>query len=423
MLRRSVAFGPGLAFLLGTIGPRDLITNSIAGASSGYSLLWLIALGPLVRFFYLEASARYVLVTGRSLLTGCGNVGRWIVLLWFVMAVLNRHVYALIQITLLGTGAHFVLPLPTRHSVMIWGLSSWVAGFALMYWGRYRGLERISKPLGLLLGACIVMAAVLSRPDLSDLVKGAFSPSLPADVGVYSPTLVLMALLAGAVGSNANLQYSAFVHEKGWRNPFFLRRQRIDLLLSMAGSFLMLAMIQVAAAGALRPRGIQVAEMEDLIPVFSGVLGHAGRIFLGLTIWSMVFSNYVGYGTGYGLMIAEVYHRFVRPSGAIAEQDRGAGASYLPAFRWITAYVLLCPLYVFFTGWSPVRLVLVGGAASALSLPIVTLVILRLTADPKIMGEHANSWLTNIVLVLAGVGALYLGYQGIVRLWPAVRGS
>lgn len=143
----------------------------------------------------------------------------------------------------------------------------------------------------------------------------------------------------------------------------------------------------------------------------------------GFTIWSMVFSNYVGYSTGNGLMIAEVYHRFIRPSEVIAEQDRGAGASYLPAFRWIAAYVLLCPLYVFFTNWSPVGLVLVGGAASALSLPIVTVVILRLTADPKIMGEHANSWLTNIVLVLAGVVALYLGYQGTIRLWPAVRGS
>lgn len=423
MLRRAAAFGPGLAFLLGTIGPRDLITNSIVGASNGYSLLWLTALGPLVRFFYLEASARYVLVTGQSLLAGCGNVGRWIVLLWLVTAILTRHVFALIQVTLLGTGAHFILPLPTRHSVMIWGLSSWVAGFALMYWGRYRGLEKISKLLGLLLGTCIVTAAVLSRPDLSELVKGAFSPSLPADVGVHNPTLVLMALLAGAVGSNANLQYSAFVHEKGWRNPSFFRRQRIDLLLSMAGTFLMLAMIQVAAAGALRPRGIQVAEMEDLIPIFSGVLGQAGRVFLGLTIWSLVFSNFVGYSTGNALMIAEVYHRFIHPSEVIAEQDRGAGASYLPAFRWIVTYVLLCPLYVFFTNWSPVGLVLVGGAASALSLPVVTVVILRLTADPKIMGEYRNSWLTNIVLVLAGAGTLYLGYRAIVGLWPAVRGS
>jgi Mn2+/Fe2+ NRAMP family transporter len=163
--------------------------------------------------------------------------------------------------------------------------------------------------------------------------------------------------------------------------------------------------------------------MEDLIPIFSGVLGEAGRVFLGLTIWSMVFSNYVGYGTGYGLMIAEAYHRFVRPSAVIAEQDHGTGASYLPAFRWIVIYVLLCPLYVFLTDWSPVGLVIVGGAASALSLPIVSLVILRLTADPKIMGAHTNSWLTNIVLVLAGVGALYLGYKGILQLWPAVRGS
>ncbi len=361
----------------------------------------------------VDATGRYVMVSGESLLAGFGRISRWIALLWFVVTVLTRHVAALTNIVILGSAAHLVLPLPTRYSIAIWGLSSWVAAFALIYWGRYRGFEKVSKPFAVVMGSCLVAAAILSRPDPAHLVKGALTPVLPMEQGLYSPTLVVMAVMSAAMGSFGNLKYSAYVHEKGWRNVSFRPKQRRDLLLSMCGMFCMLAMIQIAAAGALKPRGIEVGKLEDLIPIFADVLGYGGRSILGVTLWCIVFASTLG-ETGYGIMISDVYYRFIRRSAAIAQRNQAAGE--MPAYRWMVLYVFLSPLYGVFTGWTPIGLVLVKAAANVLLFPIVILAVLRLTADRKIMGAQANGWLTNMVLGLSTLVAVYLGCRGFIEL-------
>jgi len=402
-----------LVFVLGSVGPSDPVTGSIAGAKYGYSLLWLLVAALVARFMIVDATGRYVMVSGESLLAGFGRISRWIALLWFVVTVLTRHVSTLTKIVILGSAAHLVLPLPTRYSIAIWGLSSWVAAFALIYWGRYRAFEKVSKPFAVVMGCCLVAAAILSRPDPAHLVKGALTPVLPMEPGLYSPALVVMAVISATMGSFGNLKYSAYVHEKGWRNVSFRPKQRRDLLLSMCGMFCMLAMIQIAAAGALKPRGIEVRKLEDLIPIFADVLGYGGRTILGVTLWSIVFASTLG-ETGYGIMISDVYYRFIRRSAAIAQRNQAAGE--MPAYRWMVLYVFLSPLYGVFTGWTPIGLVLVKAAANVLLLPIVILAVLRLTADRKIMGAHANGWLTNIVLGLTTLVAVYLGCRGFIEL-------
>lgn len=419
---RALAAGPGIVFILGAVGTGDIVSGSVAGSMYGYSLLWLLLVGSVARYVTVDATARYVMVSGESLLAGFGRITRWLVLLWCLAAFLKRHVSLLAKLVILGTAGHMIFPLPTRHSVAIWGLTSWVAGFVMMYWGRYRLVERCSRPLAVLMGACLVAAAILSRPDPLALVTGALTPIFPAGQGHYSPLLVFVAVLTSATPPDGNLKYSAYIHEKGWRNLSFLRDQRLDLLVSMSGMVLMLAAIQIAAAGALHPRGIVVHELEDLIPIFAEVLGYGGRAVLGVTLWTVVFTSYLGGGTAYGILFSDIYYRFVRGSTVIDQQGQAAGE--MPAYRWVVLYIFLSPLYVFFTDWTPVGIVLMKSAMNLLLLAPVTLAILWLTASKKIMGEHRNGWFTNTVLVLVAVTALYLTYQGVIAmLFPAALSS
>jgi len=415
--------GPGLVFILGAIGPRDLVTNSMTGATHGYSLLWMLVLALVARYVILDATARYVLVTGESLLAGCARIGKWVVVLWFVVSVLRRHLSTLTRILLLGTAAHFILPLPTSHSVAIWGVASWTAGFALMYWGRYRTVERFCKPLALVLGLCLATAAILSRPDLAALAKGALTPSFPENVGLYSNAILVMAMLSAATGSFGNLKYAAYIHDKGWRNLSYRREQRSDLILSMSGMFLTLALIQAAAVGALQPRGLEVGQLEDLIPIFGGILGFGGSVILGVSLWCIVFGSYLSSGVAYGIMVSDVYYRHVRNSPEKVVEAKDLTPSQMPVYRWWLVYIFISPMYVFFTDWTPVLLVLLQGAASIVSLPIVVLAILRLTTDKKLMGTQVNGWISNTVLVLTVVGAVYLSYEGAVELLVSGSGG
>ena len=107
----------------------------------------------------------------------------------------------------------------------------------------------------------MALTAILSKPNLGNLMSGLLHPVLPTDTTSYSPWLVIMGILAATMGSISSIRYSAAVLEKGWRSPAFLRQQRIDLVLSLLGMFTIFALMQIAAAGALQPRGIHVKRL------------------------------------------------------------------------------------------------------------------------------------------------------------------
>ena len=89
-------------FLLTAIGPQDLISNAAAGAEFQYRLLWALVPVLVIRYAILEASARYVLATGESLMDGYARMGRWLMLVLFLVILAKRLVSGLYQVVMLG---------------------------------------------------------------------------------------------------------------------------------------------------------------------------------------------------------------------------------------------------------------------------------------------------------------------------------
>ena len=408
--------GPGLVFAAGSVGARDLIANSMAGATYGMGMAWLVVLAIVARYVVLDASARYVLVTGETIISGCGRIGRWPVMALFVMALVRRHVSAITKVLLLGTAAHIVLPLPWPHSVAIWGLISWGAAFGLLFWGRYHAVEALSRPLAVVMAVSVGLIAVLSRPDIGQLVSTLIPRSDPACGQSHDSAFVSMAVLAAALGSFSNLSYPAYLHEKGWRTPAARPSQRADLLLGMGFLMTILLLIQVAAAGVLLPRGLHVEKIEDLTAMFTEFLGDHGRILFGVCLWCASFASTLSNGSGQGIMLADVYHRFISRQADAVDPDGKAGE--LPAYRWSILFMFCSPLYVFLTAWTPVGLVLAYGVVSVATLPVMGTLILLLTADRGRMGAHVNTWVANLVLVVTILFALQLSWQGLSELFP-----
>jgi Mn2+/Fe2+ NRAMP family transporter len=350
-----------------------------------------------------------VLVTGETLLTGFGRYSRTAVYLWFGSSLLQRFLSSMLKVSLLGAAAHLMIPLPVWWSPQFWSVLSWAAGFAIVYWGRYKGVEVLAKPMAAVMGCCLLLAAIAARPDPGTLLREAFHPSLPPADGHISPTVMIMAVLAAAMGSLSNVKYAAYVHEKGWRSLSCLKRQRVDLAISMTAMFAMMSLVQVAAAGALRPHGLTVDRIEDLVPMFTQALGNPGRIMFGLTLWCVVFAGMVGNGMGYAVMLSDVFQRFIRP--AANSLDPHQTASQSPAYRPMVLYLFVSPLVVLFTGWTPISLVLADGVLGVITIPLVACLVLRLTASSQVMGEYRNGALSNAVLVLTVVLAFYLSWQ------------
>lgn len=417
--RPTRAFGPGLVFALAALGPQDLITNSAAGATHGYALLWSVGLVVLARYILLEATARYVVVTGETLMTGYARAGRWVPWMLLGAILVRRHLAGLAHLLLLAGSLGLLFPAMPPWLRLAGALASWALGFALMCWGRYKWVERASKPLLVVLGGSLVLAAALSRPDLAQAARGIFIPSAPPGGSGYTLVFLLLALVGSGTGALSNLKYAAFVHEKGWRDPSFLRTQRVDLVLSGMGLYAMLALVQIAAAANLYPSTQPLRDVEDLLPMFARVLGDSGRIVLGLGLWAAVFTTYIGANTGYSLLGADIWHNVLRYGRGVAPASPGAS----PAYRGFLIWFCFSPLYGLLTEWKPIWILLLEAVLLAVLLPVMVAVLMWLTNRRDLMGPYKSSLAGNAAMVAIMAATGYLVYRNLVEWWPSLTAS
>jgi Mn2+/Fe2+ NRAMP family transporter len=85
--------GPGLIVAGSIVGSGELIATTKTGAEAGFSLLWLIVLGCVVKVFTQVELGRYTIISGKTTLRALDEVpgpriagrGNWLVWYWVVM--------------------------------------------------------------------------------------------------------------------------------------------------------------------------------------------------------------------------------------------------------------------------------------------------------------------------------------------------
>ncbi|HUJ21105.1 MAG TPA: Nramp family divalent metal transporter [Bryobacteraceae bacterium] len=413
----GLSFGPGLLFALAMLGPSSLVENVTAGASRGYGLLWVLAVILAFRFVWLNLSAKYVLVTGETLLRGYGRYGRWIPWLVFASLLIQRHLSNLSKIVLMGAAADLLMPLPLRASPTVWSLLFSAAALVLMT-RQVRALERWFRPVIVAMGAALFVAAALSHPHFPGILHGLFVPSLSGRTGPYSSLLMITALVGTEAGALTNLSYSYFMLQKGWRDVSCLGRQRFDLLCSVGSIFLVDALLQIAAAGTLWPVKLVPANAEHLVAVFSSTLGITGRIIFAFGLWAVCFSGLVTGTTGCALSGSDIWKTFgprrrvaaIEPG--VADPDAGARTVRL----WLVSFWTISPLYALFLRVRPISLVLAASSLTALLMPALGIALLLLMNDRRRLGAYRNGPVANLALGTLVLASLYLSVRNAFEL-------
>jgi len=416
-LKQKLGFiGPGVVYGLAVLGTGDIVSNSAAGASYRYSLIWALGMALIFRYVWVNTSAKYVLITGESLLTGYGRVARWVP--WVVIAAFFplRHMTNQYLILMMGSAAHMLWPLPLAWSAEIWACLFTFLGFAIAFWGGYPSIESLCKILIGIMGVSLVAAALMSNPDPADILHGIFIPTLPQTQGLYSSILIVLALIGTEAGSIANLTYSYFIQEKGWKGASYLKRQRVDLAVGALCLFIMGGLLQIAAAGVIHPLNIQVENPEDLGEIFWRTQGNLGLFVFALGLWGSAFSSFVGLNTGHALILTDLCRNL--PSLKRVREMKDYSPKKDPIYRTMIAFWSFAPLYIIFTTETKtVWLVLITAAFGAMLIPILGLSLLKITNDRELLGDYRNGWVTNIVLLTLISLAMYFGYQNGLNLW------
>ena len=93
--------GPGLVVAATGVGAADLVATLIAGQKFGYTLLWCVVVGCLMKIVLVEGAGRYSLSTGRTIFEGWRSLGIWTT--WY-FAALHRDLG--LRVRRRGDGRH-----------------------------------------------------------------------------------------------------------------------------------------------------------------------------------------------------------------------------------------------------------------------------------------------------------------------------
>lgn len=420
--------GPGMVLAASIVGSGELIATTTLGAQVGFAALWIILLSCAIKPVVQAELGRYTIASGRTGLEGFNLVpGPRAAVNWLVWAWAFTVMLTLLQIGGMYGGVAQVLHL----LVPAVPVNAWVGvllaiTLALLLGGGYDRIERFAiVKVGLFTLLTVCAAAVMAlRPNamtLADIAEG-LSLHLPA-AGLA--TAVAVFGITG-VGATELVMYPYWCVEKGYarfvgprdgtaewthRARGWIRVMHFDIVCSLVVYTLATISFYLLGAAILHKLGVVPASGEmirALSNIYTETLGN-------WTLWIFYVGAVVTlYGTVFAATAAHarLFADFARIAGAYARED---GAARL---RWRRRFVVILATVPAFLYWfikSPVQMVVAGGIAQALMLPLIGLaaIYLRHRALPDDIRPSPTTtvllWISTGVMAAAAI--YYLGMQ------------
>ena len=368
--------GPAWIVSAVACGPATMASVSIAAALYGYRLLWVVVLSAFLAFVVQFMAAKVGLIGSKGIIAlveaSWGNTWAWILMLdallatWLAAAVLMK---ALVGTTGLVTGIYSPW----------WSFGYVVLIFLLVGIGGYRWVESVCKALVTIVVTCFFVTLIVSKPDLSGMLKGL----MPTLTGGAQGALIMAGIMGGAVHITIISMHTYNVNARNW-TPDDLNLAWTDTLLSMFVAFGMYSVaIFLAVATVLHPQGIEVKSAFDLARPLKPVLGvYAHGLFL-VGCWAAEFSTITPTYLAAGYFIAD------KMKWEVSVRD--------PRFKAVVFLGCLISLIGPLVKGSFLILLVIMLALGLCGTPLVVFFLLFLLHNKKWAKQYTNGWLLNLL--------------------------
>ncbi|MDA0811786.1 MAG: Nramp family divalent metal transporter [Verrucomicrobia bacterium] len=412
--------GPGLIISANIVGSGELIVTTKLGAKVGFTLLWFIIFGCVIKVFLQVELGRYSISKGKTALDAMNSVPgprfkvSWLVWCWVIMFVaiffqVSGMVGALIGVFRMG-----------GISIADSGIVLCIVGSCavFLFIGRYQFVERFATAMVAIFTMFTIFAVFsLNWTDYgikaSDLMEG-LSFQLPD-----STTTAFAAFGVIGVGASELIFYPIWCLEKGYarhvgpndgseawkeRAQGWMHVLRCDAWVSMVIYTGATVAFYLLGAAVLHGKGLEVSD-TDLMPTLSNIysesFGIPGMWIFIVGAFVVLYST-VFISTASNARLATDLARLLK-IGRLDTPEQKANAVKL-------ASVLIPVLYFIFYTAIPkaVTLVLIGALAQALMLPFLcfaALYLLYRDTEPGL--KPGRLWITLLwisSLMMASVG-------------------
>lgn len=461
--------GPGLIIAASIVGSGELIGTTKTGADAGYSLLWLILIGCVIKVFVQIEFGRYAVAEGVSTIDGLNRVPgprlgvNWLVWAWFAMFLTSavgqlggilggvgqllamqfpitgdfvEHLDRIAEYRAAGRMAE--LPQVQTYDDVYYSIGTAIVTSILLVVGHYGVVQHVSTFLVAGFTAVTVFN-VFALPYFGnsqtgwEYIRQGLVFSLPNKPGALATALATFGIIG--VGASELIAYPYWCLERGYarftgkrdntpqwaeRARGWMRVMHYDAWFSMIIYTFATVAFYILGAAILHPTG-QSPEKEGMIRTLAGLYSDVfapwgDEIFL-FGAFAVLYSTLFVATAGNSRVAADALGVF----GFIKKDDALRK-------RWITIFCGGFPfLQLAIYCWSkdPVALVIIAGLAQSMLLPLLGVAALYYRyrcCDPRIAPGRTWDiflWLSVFGLAVAGIWSAYSEFVKIVKAFAS----
>jgi manganese transport protein len=375
--------GPAVIASIAYMDPGNFATNTQAGAGYGYELLWVALSANLVAMLFQALSAKIGIATGRSLAELCReHFAPPIVYTMWLASEIAAMATELAELLGASLGLTLLCGIPLLASMLLVGIATYAA-LRLQRSG-FRSVEIL---IGCFVGVITVsylIELVIAPPHWGAVAAGVLVPrlhgagSITLAVGIVGATVMPHAIYLHSGLTQARFPFA----NAGQRHKaLVMSNHEVLLALGVAG-LVNMAMIALAAGAFHDGAHDHIAEIETAYRTLAPLLGlGAAGLFMLALLASGFSSSIVGVMAGQVIMQGFVSFR-------------------IPL--WLRRLVVMAPSFVVVAaGMDITHALVLSQVVLSLVLPIPMVALVRFTASRDVMGEFANTRLTNALAVTA----------------------
>ncbi|HEU4492774.1 MAG TPA: Nramp family divalent metal transporter [Rubrobacteraceae bacterium] len=408
MIRRLRNLGPGLLVTAAFIGPGTVTTASVAGASTGYAILWAVVFSIFATIVLQEMSARLGVVSreglGEALRTTFDNPAIKLAAIVLVVAAIGFGNAAFETGNV--TGAALGLETLGGPSAQVWAIVVGIAAFALLASGAYRVIERALVVLVIVMSVVFILTAVIViRPDdIGNILAGAFVPRIPEGA------LITVVALIGTTVVPYNLFLHASSVQEKWPESVptreALAESRTDTTISIVLGGIITVAVLATGAAAFFGTGTEITDAGQMAEQLEPLLGAFAKYFFATGILA------AGVTSAITAPLAAAY----AISGALGWERDLRGLK----FRAVWLIVLVTGTVLAVLGTNPVAAIVFAQAANGVLLPVIAVFLLFVMNRSDLLGEFKNGTVGNILGVIIVLFAAFLGVRTILLAFGIV---
>lgn len=393
--------GPGAIITAAFIGPGTITTCIKSGYETGYSLLGIMIVAILVAITIQIFAAKIGIITqigiSRNIRENIhSKIGKAFSYFMIVIGIFvgnsafeaGNITGAVIGLTgIIGNG--FVV-------IKVFIISAIV--FALLWFGKYKKIEKILEIAVLIMAVCFIVAAILAKPDIGRIFVEIFNFKI-----ISKNIMMIGALVGTTVGP-----YSIFLHSETaaerWHSSNDIKYMIFDTIVSIGVGGIISCSIIIVAATTAETLHISELSINNYVKALSNPIGNVGQFvfYLGLLA--------AGITSAITAPLAAAY-----TVGGICFSQRIDKQGW--KFRMIWGFVLcIGALISIIWGNSPTDLIVIVQFVNAIILPLI-MIFLYVSLNNNKMGKYRNRIWENFLLIIIIIICILLSVKNIYYLF------